>query len=273
MNKVFDESCRVLDNWHIIGDFWTIKIYCPQIAASILPGQFVMLKVSNDTDPLLRRPLTVSRIYREEGAISILYRSVGRGTEIMTRWKSGQRCSVLGPLGNGFTLPEQAKSIAVLGRDVGIGPLLALVDEGAARGVMVYAFLSSRYQEVLEIASFDSCRCEAWFFPDGDKWQCGPFLTRRLEQIATEKTLDQIYIGGLCKFCPSCSLVKETHRIGTQRGSEVQVSLDQYMACGLGACQGCIVELYEDESQQRKGYKRVCKEGPVFRSWEVVKNG
>ena len=141
----------------------------------------------------------------------------------MTRWKSGQRCSVLGPLGNGFTLPEQAKSIAVLGRDVGIGPLLALVDEGAARGVMVYAFLSSRYQEVLEIASFDSCSCEAWFFPDGDKWQCGPFLTRRLEQIATEKTLDQIILAVYASFVhPAALLRRPTHwHPAYSRGSSI----------------------------------------------------
>ncbi|HHY36461.1 MAG TPA: dihydroorotate dehydrogenase electron transfer subunit [Firmicutes bacterium] len=273
MKRVYDETCRVLANRRIVNDIWMLKIHCPQIAATILPGQFVMLKVGAASDPLLRRPLTVARIDREEGAISILYRAVGRGTELMTRWEPGHSSSVLGPLGNGFTLPERVKGIALLGRDIGIGPLLALVEEGLARGAAVYAFLSSRYREVLELAAFAGGNCKTWLFPDGDRWQCGPFLTRKLEEIAAEKALDRIYIGGLCKFCPSCNLIRETHRLGTRWGIEVQVSLDQYMACGLGACQGCIVELFEDESQVAKVYRRVCKEGPVFRTWEVVKNG
>jgi dihydroorotate dehydrogenase electron transfer subunit len=273
VNEKFDERCKVLDNRCVVNDFWTIKLHCPQIAGRIVPGQFVMLQVGDSTDPILRRPLTVSRIYRHEGAILILYRSVGKGTEIMTQWKQGDACQVLGPLGNGFTIPKGAKKIAVLGRDIGIGPLLALIDEAVLAGVEVYAFLSSQYQEVLKVTSLGNGGCEASFFADNGKWQCGPFMTRKLEQIADSSSLDQIYIGGLCKFCPSCSLIKGTHRIGRKLGIDVQVSLDQYMACGLGACHGCIIELYEDQSQKSKSYKRVCKEGPVFITWEVVENG
>ncbi|KJS21317.1 MAG: hypothetical protein VR72_11255 [Clostridiaceae bacterium BRH_c20a] len=273
MDKKYDISGKVLENSKVMENFWLIKLECPEIARIIVPGQFVMLRLTEQTDPLFRRPLTVSRIYKEEGVIDILYKVVGQGTEIMTTWEPGHTCSILGPLGNGFTLPASAKNIAVLGRDTGIGPLAALIDQAAAKGVGVYAFLSSKYTELLHSFSFLEGKGELLFYPDNGAWRCGPFMTKELERVAGKIKLDQIYMGGLCDFCPSCSLIKNIHHLAHRQGINAQISLDQYMACGLGACQGCVVELYQGQDQKSRCYKRVCKEGPVFLSWEVVSNG
>ena len=90
MDKKYDISGKVLENSKVMENFWLIKLECPEIARIIVPGQFVMLRLTEQTDPLFRRPLTVSRIYKEEGVIDILYKVVGQGTEIMTTWEPGQ---------------------------------------------------------------------------------------------------------------------------------------------------------------------------------------
>ena len=274
MDKKYNLRGVVLANREIAPGFRHMKVKCPEIARSVVPGQFVMVRVANNcTDPLLRRPLTVSRIHRDEGALAILYKSVGRGTEMMADWESGVTFEILGPLGNGFSLPDSAKTIAVLGRDAGIGPLAALVDEASGTGRHVYAFLSSKQPVLLEYFKSLEKKCHLFLFPDGEVWRCGPFMTKELEQIAAKNLIDQIYLGGLCHFCPSCSLSKNIHLFACRQGITAQVSLDQYMACGLGACQGCVVPFYKDRKQQETHYKRICKEGPVFDSWEVVHRG
>ncbi|MFZ5943051.1 MAG: FAD-binding oxidoreductase [Bacillota bacterium] len=273
MDKKYDIQSKVITNTKICEDFWQIKLECREIARSIFPGQFVMLRLTQQTDPLFRRPLTVSRIYREEGAIEILYKVVGRGTEIMTGWESGQVCEMLGPLGNGFLLPQSAQTIAVLGRDTGIGPLAALADEAASKGIRVLAFLSAKSSELLDAYKYLEEKCKLFLFPDQGAWRCGKFMTKQLDETAGKSKIDQIFMGGLCSFCPSCSLIKNIHKISQHNQIKAQISLDQYMACGLGACQGCVIELYSCQKQLDRCYKRVCKEGPVFMSWEVVSNG
>jgi dihydroorotate dehydrogenase electron transfer subunit len=274
MEKKYDLRGVVLENREVAPGFWHLKVECPEIAHSVIPGQFVMVRVAgNSTDPLLRRPLTVSRIHRDEGALSVLYKTAGRGTGAMAAWGPGVAFEILGPLGNGFSIPDSEKAIAVLGRDAGIGPLAALIDEVWATGRRVYAFLSSKQPALLEYFQPLEERCHLFLFPDGETWRCGPFMTKELEQVATKDPIDRIYLGGLCHSCPSCSLSKNTHLLASRKGIGAQVSLDQYMACGLGACQGCVIPLYKDQKRLETHYKRVCKEGPIFDSWEVVHHG
>jgi len=267
MEKLFEITGRVISNKHMEEDFWLMEIHCPEIAQNIRPGQFVQVEVSKDYDPLFRRPFSVYRIAKDQVSIEIFYKVVGRGTKIMTSWVKGQEFQVLGPLGNGFDIPDEAQNIAVVGRGIGIAPLVALVEDYLSRGKMVYAFLSAKSGKHLE--AFDLLKragVEVYLQSDDGKYGHSSLVTDDLEQVLEKQKIDQVYI------CGSKRLTKACHNLALRYGMKAQVTLEQYMSCGIGACKGCVVDLYKDETRTEKTHKRVCKEGPVFWTWEAAEN-
>jgi dihydroorotate dehydrogenase electron transfer subunit len=208
--------------------------------------------------PLLKRPFSLHRI-GPDGEIQILYRVVGLGTRMLSDVRVGQNLEVLGPLGQGFWWPADLKKAFLVAGGIGLAPLLALADT---------------FPPEVDVALFYGVRTAAELVPaellgrlsqnmivttdDGSAGQAG-LITAPLAE-ALEKTPAPVFA------CGPHPMLAETARLAKHYRTPARVSMEARMACGLGACLGCVVEAQRDGESQ---YVRVCKEGPVFDAGEV----
>ncbi len=260
---LLEEECAVTSNRQVADETWEMSVESPHLARSARPGQFCMLKTDRRLDPILRRPFTFHRLLPGEGRFDILYKVIGRGTELMTRVRPGGTVHVLGPLGNGYTLPGGASRIVTVSRGVGIAGLVALAEAARKAGTDVVCLASFRTKEsVTAVDVLGELGCEVALHTD-DIDGGSTLVTDGLEKMLGRKKVDQFYVAG------SKRLAMAAYRYASERGISVQVSLEQRMACGMAACLGCVIEVFASQKRDSKVYRRVCTEGPVFNGWEV----
>jgi dihydroorotate dehydrogenase electron transfer subunit len=240
--------------------YYRIVLKAPEAAAAAVPGQFVMLRVTENMDPLLARPFGISSV-PSKSSIEILYRVAGRGTALLTRAEAGQSLSLLGPLGNGFPMPENTTTPVLVTGGSGFPPLhfLSLRTRGRA-----HLFIGARNKECLPPVSVlknlrEHSRNVSIATEDGSSGRHGmstdilnAFLTKR-----EQKTHFVLYA------CGPHAMLASVSRIAAEHSITCYVSTEERMACGFGACMGCSVPM------KAGGYKRACKEGPVFDAREV----
>ena len=238
------------------------------------PGQFFTIRVSGSYEPLLRRPFAAHEI-RKKG-ITILYKVVGKATEILSENKKGDTLDILGPLGNGFNLnsaiDHRPSTIALVAGGHGVAPLYALASSlrggpEARRSLPVrqagnlIVFIGARStKHIVCAAKFRALGLKVYIATeDGSRGYKGlvtDLLRRHCDPPKAEKQ-SQIYA------CGPKPMLKEVARIAKAKKIPCRVSLEEYMACGTGACLGCAVKTHS-------GYKLVCKDGPVFDSKEII---
>lgn len=237
-------KCQILENKKAEGGFWLIRLAFPAYCA---PGQFVMLRVTEGLDPLLGRPISVYDY--EDGVLSLLYQPVGRGTKQLTALASGQEAEVQGPLGNGF--PIKDGDAVLIGGGVGIAPLYylskALKKADPARKVTMHL----GFREQAAMADTFRAVCDELVL------NIGGYVTDDVDFVSAGKTY---YACGPTPMM--CAAADKADPVG----AALYVSLEERMACGVGACLGCTVKTTQ-------GNRRVCKDGPVFLSTEVLFHG
>ncbi|MEW6172968.1 MAG: dihydroorotate dehydrogenase electron transfer subunit [Bacillota bacterium] len=242
-------------------DCYRLDIYAPEVAAAAQPGQFLMVKTSFTLDPLLRRPLSINTVDRTRGLVKILYRVVGRGTSLMAGKKLGRRLSILGPLGNGFTVPSKGNFVVVAG-GLGIAPLFFLVQRLRALGneVAVFYGAQNRFQLLL-IEELNNLRVNLFTATNnGSSGHKGTVVD--LLRVQGIPPAEIVYAAGPPPMLRALSgLFREA---GVPRA---EITLEERMGCGVGACRGCAVRIAGEEGPV---YKRVCADGPVFRAEEVI---
>ena len=268
VKKIWDIWGKVILNEQVAKDIYTLKIYCPAISQVIQPGQFVDISVRTDYTPLLRRPFSVYRILRQEDCLEFRYKIVGKGTRIMREWKPGSEIKVLGPLGRGFAVTKEMRAIAVIGRGIGLAPLGALSEYAAQHGIVLTACLSADSAEVVDSFEIFGRTAQTIYRQSDDGiFADGTLAIDPLAENWLNLQPDALYV------CGSRRLARQAHKLGRQYHVLSQVSMEQNMGCGVGACQCCVIDTFTDKEQQAREYKRVCREGPVFDTWEVVSNG
>ncbi len=251
---------KVIKQFSLGNDYHKIKIYAPQIAKKAKAGQFVMLSMWETKDPFLKRPFSFHNIEPDLGTFDILYKEKGKGTQLMAKSKVGDLVELIGPLGNGFKIPEGINNIAIVARGIGIAPLLQLMLESKRMGIETYAFLSAQTENLLLCNNEIKLISKKIFYTtdDGSKGAKGK-VTKFLEKVLKETVIDVVYV------CGSKRLTKHIQKLQKEYNFLAFVSLEERMACGIGACKGCV-------HKTKDGYKRVCKEGPVFPVEEVIFN-
>ncbi|MFZ5633138.1 MAG: dihydroorotate dehydrogenase electron transfer subunit [Bacillota bacterium] len=238
----------------------------PEIAYLAAPGQFLHVLCADGQDPLLRRPLSVHFADRERGRVYILYRVAGRGTAFLARRTAGDFADVMGPLGRGYTLPGCGERVAVVGGGIGAAPLFFLLGEikkiygGNTGGVSVF----------LGAATADALPWARWVrdmgFPlqiatgDGSAGFAGTVIDLLRER--GDRQFDRVYA------CGPLPMVKEL-AAAVGPGPEVEVSIEERMGCGVGACLSCVCKVRAGEEDAFR-YAHVCKDGPVFNLRELV---
>lgn len=255
------EDARIIENRRLAPRYFRMRLSCPEVARLAQPGQFVMLKVSATGAPLLRRPLGVHRV--QAGAFELLYETVGPGTRLLSRMRPGEPVDVLGPLGNGFDLAamRQAGKRVLVAGGMGVAPLLFLAESLSAekrrgtRGEDLILIGAKTATGVLCLKEFRAAGFRVQVATDdGSRGKKG-YVSSLLPEALTAS-------AHVCA-CGPRPMLREVSRIVSLRGVRAQVSLEEHMACGIGACLGCAV-------RTTAGYARVCKDGPVFDAGSIV---
>ena len=242
---------KIIENREICKGIFEIIIRCPEIAREARPGQFLHVKVSSGIDPLLRRPISISRVDRDKGQMSLIYQVIGRGTKEMALLKKDEPVDVIGPLGNGFPLFPGSKCAAV-GGGMGTAPLLEL----AANIPDCDAYLGFR-NSTFKLEDFKAvCRDIYVATEDGSVGNRG-FVTDLIKDV---KRYDIIYT------CGPRSMMKKVKELCEKNSVRCFVSLEERMGCGIGACLVCACAVKEGKEMH---YRKVCTDGPVFEAGEV----
>jgi len=254
----------IVKNQALSPQVFEMTIEAPRLAQDARPGQFVMVLPSlekSSHDPLLRRPFGLSGIYPQQGQIRFTYQLVGKGTKIMSKWQPGSQVDLIGPLGKGFRLPTDIKEAVIAGGGMGVAPLLPLAQEIVNYNVKVTAFLGARSQDLLlGCRELQDLGCEIHIATeDGSFGYCG-FITEPLKDFLTRKSSQMLFACGPTPF------LKAVKDIIHDKNIPAQLSLEERMACGLGACMGCAVKLVQQGETKQA---RVCVDGPVFNAEEV----
>jgi dihydroorotate dehydrogenase electron transfer subunit len=251
---VFEKVAEVVINKQVAVDTYLLQLRSPEIAAEAWPGQFVMIRVGQGMDPLLRRPFSICGL--RDDLVCVLYRVVGRGTRLMSEIGEGESLAVLGPLGKGFRQPRSEKPSILMAGGMGIAPLLFLAGSIARESYAFFAGFGSADQIVgadeLGLSGMEMSIAT----DDGSAGHHG-LVTELLEESLSGLNQKE----GTVFACGPLAMLKAVYAISREKDMPCQVSLEAAMACGLGACQGCAVKA---ASGQGQSYWHVCQDGPVF---------
>lgn len=259
-------SATVLRNEMLAPNYGRIGLSCDGPFAHSKPGQFVMLGFPESIDPLLRRPFSIHRLISAGGRfdrIELLYKTVGPATRRLSRLKTGEAVSLLGPLGNAFHVASGVRRMYLAAGGVGVAPLVFLVEWLHAlrpHPPECRLFLGGRSQEdLLCVADFE--RLGVPVILTTDDGSCGDqcLVTNPLEEAIRREPPDLVLACG-----PEAMLACVLGIVGAQ-GIACQVSIEAMMACGMGACLGCAVRGRQDGSR----YLHACLDGPVFDAEEI----
>lgn len=255
MPKVKIKSAELLNS-----DTFLIRIESEKIANTTKAGQFVHLKCCNGMEAYLRRPISICSVNRGENTFDIVFQVRGKGTSLLCHYKAGDELDVIGPLGNGFTKNPNDRSIIVVGGGIGIFPLLQLLkDHPAEKKTAILGFRTRNYVVLEE--KFKKCSDDLIIATDDGSYGEKGFVTDVLEKRIQEVPVDMVY------FCGPTAMMKLGVNILKSRNISCEVSLEERMGCGIGACLVCACKT-------RKGadwdYSHVCKDGPVFNGYDVI---
>ncbi|MGI6630341.1 MAG: dihydroorotate dehydrogenase electron transfer subunit [Bacillota bacterium] len=240
-------------------DFARITIDAPEIAETCKPGQFVHIRCGQGVYSLMRRPISVYQV--KDKTLVLLFQIKGEGTKWLSRRRPGDFVDLIGPLGQGFTLPEKGPVWAVAG-GIGIAPLCFLVQEIRQKNIPLVMFFGARSKDSLcLIEEIKNWGVDIRIATEDGSAGVRGFVTELFEKSLYASKPEAIYA------CGPESMLKTVVNLAKDLGVESQVSLEERMACGLGACRGCVTMI------QRNGkliYENVCSSGPVFLGREVV---
>lgn len=260
MSEKFQETVTVVSQKQICTGIYYLTIQTKEIAAAAKAGQFVSV-YSNDASKLLPRPISLCGIDRKAGTLRLVYRVTGEhtGTEEFSRLQAGDTMKIMGPLGNGFTV-EKGRKTFLIGGGIGVPPMLQLAKEMKDAG--------ENFQIVM------GYRDAGTFLLDEFKEQGESFVATEDGSVGTKgNVLDAIRENHLdadvIYACGPTPMLRALKAYAEEQNMTCYVSMEERMACGIGACLACVCNSTEKDAHSNVKNKRICKEGPVFNAKEV----
>lgn len=247
------EKVKILQNTQISPGIFDMWAATGEIARMAKPGQFLSL-YCRDGSRLLPRPISICEINREEKSLRLVYRIAGRGTEEFSKMHKGEELMAVGPLGNGFPLKE--KKALLVGGGIGIPPMLELAKQLNCRKQILLGYRDVQFLN----REFEAYGHVYLATEDGSAGTKGN-VTDAIRENGL--SADIIYA------CGPLPMLRALKAYAKQQNTECYVSLEERMACGIGACLGCVCKSKERDAHTNVNNKRICREGPVFLAEEV----
>ena len=253
MSEKFLENAEVIANEQLASCIWRFTLRAPKTAAAILPGQFVHMQVDGGQKAMLRRPFSVFNAMSD--TIIITYEVKGKGTVLMTHYKIGDKVSLIAPCGNSWlsSLDLSVEKAMLVGGGVGAAPLFMLAKHLLTQGAKVDVVLGARTKELLvleEAYKQLGVRHLVCATDDGSYGEAG-FCTMPAEKLMSES--EYSYVA----TCGPVPVMQKVASLAKNAGVPCEVSCEERMACGVGACKTCVVNTVN-------GKVKSCECGPVF---------
>ena len=249
-------TAKVVSQQALTDDIFSMWIQADEIAGAAVPGQFISV-YTKDAGKLLPRPISLCQVDKEKGQLRIVYRVVGAGTSQFSGYQAGDDIEIMGPLGNGFPLERAAgKKVFLIGGGIGSPPMLELArqldcEKQAVLGYRDVLFLNDEFENFSDVYVATE---------DGSAGTKG-------------NVLDAIRENGLKAdvifACGPTPMLRALKAYAEENGIECWLSLEEKMACGIGACLACVCQSKEVDEHSHVHNKRICKDGPVFLAQEV----
>ncbi|MEN6349182.1 MAG: dihydroorotate dehydrogenase electron transfer subunit [Syntrophomonas sp.] len=256
------EKGLIIYNKEVYENIYELQFSVPVISKECRPGQFVHVIVGNTYDPLLRRPLSLYDVDHENGTITLLYKVVGRGTELLTRLGTNEHLDVMGPLGKGFSVPDKPRRNLLIGGGMGIAPLVYLARQlKTAKHEVTVVYGVERAEQLVARERLLTLGVKLYTATEyGDADLAGLLTTAVVfSGDIRNEDFDFLYT------CGPEPMMASWLNYAKLKGIPGEISLEEHMACGVGACLGCARKLKKDD----QSYAKVCKDGPVFDLREV----
>lgn len=248
------EKCKIIKHVEIVEGVYELVIESKDIAKTTIPGQFVNLYCDSNS-MLLPRPISICEVDADAGWVKLIYAVVGDGTKLISRMSVGQTIDVLGPLGNGYTLGNE-QEVLIVGGGVGTPPLVELAKRLPGKKHIYLGFRTAPYL-VEELSKYGTVHVAT---DDGSVGYQGTVIELMNKENAQ----------GACVYaCGPKPMLKALQSWVMEKGIPAQLSLEERMGCGFGACVGCVCKI-KVQNETGYTYKKVCKDGPVFSASEVM---
>ncbi len=246
------QNCELVYKKQLTPTIYDFRLKNKALAEITKPGQFVQVLVPGKT---LRRPISVCDV--ENDTIRIVFEVKGEGTELMAQFEVGDTVNIIAPLGNAFKLDKNKKTIFV-GGGIGVPPMLYSSKQLGENAIVINGFRNK--DAVILSDEFEKSVSKLIITTDDGSYGIHGFVTQPLEK--------EIKNAEMVCACGPTPMLRNVAKLAEKYGVACQVSLEQRMACGIGACLGCAVEVKREDGTTT--YKHVCKNGPVFNAEEVA---
>ena len=259
-----EQTVQIVSNERDTDLYFRLVVLAPQIAPLVQPGQFVHVRILPLKHSLLRRPFSVFQVSGD--TLSILYKTIGQGTEVLSRMRPGEALSMIGPLGHGFTVPAPtAETPLLVAGGYGMAALHLLAQRSPQKGI---AFVGGRRR--VDILCEEEFRALGWEVrattEDGSHGEKGLVTQALLAELKKRRRGRKLF------GCGPTPMLKAVGQLAAKFNLPAELSLDEHMGCGVGVCLTCVVPIKTGDGWE---YQRTCTEGPVFDSrqiaWEAAK--
>ena len=248
------EMANIVSIKNITDNICDMVLKCPDIVKNARAGQFIELYPDNGEN-ILARPISICKIDKAEETIRIVFQIVGKGTKQFSELKTGDKIRVLGPCGNGYEFSEANNTTILVGGGIGIPPLLEACNQIKGQKIVVLGFRS----EAFLVNEFEEAGAKVYIATDDGS---AGFKGNVVELLKHENIK-----GDVIYSCGPKIMLKSLSAWAKENNTTCYVSMEERMACGIGACVGCVVQIKDGDGFI---YKKVCKDGPVFNSEEVL---
>ncbi len=255
-------KAKLIEKEQLKEDIFKFVISSKEIADIAKPGQFLEIRVSNQFDPFLRRPISIYDISKENSSLTFIFQVKGKGTDILSEKNVGDEIDVLGPLGFGAFKLNDYKNVSIIGGGIGVFPLYELA-KNASKNANVNVYLGFRSKDfVVCEEEFKAVSNKLVITTDDGSYGENGFAINYLIEDLNKSNTDCIYA------CGPLPMLKAVQKFAIDNNIPCQISLEEKMGCGIGACLGCAVKTSASPKDAPQ-YMHVCKAGPVFDARDV----
>ena len=256
-------KAKLLKKEEIKPGIFKFAVQADEIIKTAKPGNFIEIRVNDDIEPFLRRPISIHNMDREKGILEFIFQEKGKGTKILSAKRKGELIDIVGPLGYGTFKYSNYDKLGIIGGGIGVFPLYELAKCAHSENKNVNTYLGFRNIDLVTLEDeFKQVSNNLTITTDDGSYAQKGFAIDYLRKDIEDEKIDSIYA---CGPLPMLKAVKE---LALEKNIPCQISLEEKMACGLGVCLGCAVKTAASPKEAPE-YWHVCKAGPVFEAKNV----
>lgn len=256
-------KAKLLKKEELKPGIFKFSVQADEIIKTAKPGNFIEIRVNDNIEPFLRRPISIHNMDREKGILEFIFQEKGKGTKILSARREGDLVDIIGPLGFGTFKYSNYQNLAIIGGGIGVFPLYELAKCANAENKNVNTYLGFRNKELVVLEDeFRKVSNKLEITTDDGSYAQKGFAINFLKKDIENGKIDCIYA------CGPLPMLRAVRELAIQKNIPCQISLEEKMACGLGVCLGCAVKTAVT-SKDAPEYWHVCKAGPVFEAKNV----